>query len=366
MNLNVACIAGDGIGPEIVACARGVLSKAAAVYRHQISYVDVLMGGASIDVHGQPLTAEAVAAAKAADAVLLGAIGGDAATSPWYKLAPPLRPEAGLLGLRKELGLFANLRPAFLHEELRHACPLKEASADRGFDMIIVRELTGGLYFGERGTDEVDGVRRAFDSLVYDENEIHRVAVRAFETAMKRRRCLVSVDKANVLDTSRLWRAVVDEVAGDYPEVAVSHMLVDNAAMQLVLEPSQFDVILTENMFGDILSDEAAMLTGSIGMLPSASLGYTKRGLYEPCHGSAPDIAGRDIANPLATILSTALMLRYSFDLEVEAQAIEAAVRQVLREGYRTADIADANCHRVGCREMGELVAAKVEREENF
>lgn len=289
------------------------------------------MGGVSIDAHGVPLTDEALAAAKASDAVLLGAVGGRVGVDKWYELPPNLRPEAGLLAIRKGLGLFANLRPAFLYDELKEACPLKEAVATAGFDMIVVRELTGGLYFGDRYTKEIDGVTTAVDTLKYDENEIRRIAVKAFEIAMKRNKKVTSVDKSNVLDTSRLWDKIVNEVARDYSEVTVEHMLVDNCAMQLVKDPKQFDVILTENMFGDILSDEASMITGSIGMLSSASLGATKLGLYEPSHGAAPDIAGRDIANPIATILSAAMMLRYSFDLDKEADAVENAIKQVLR-----------------------------------
>lgn len=360
MELNIVCIPGDGIGPEIVAEAKKVLNKVADKYGHEMRFRDILMGGASIDVHGVPLTDEAIAEAKAADAVLMGSIGGDTNTSPWYKLPPERRPEAGLLKIRKALNLFANLRPAYLYEELAAACPLKEDISKAGFDMLIMRELTGGLYFGERKTVEENGVRRAVDTLTYDENEIRRIAIKGFEIARKRRHKVTSVDKANVLDSSRLWRAVVNEVAKDYPDVTVEHMLVDNCAMQLVKDPAQFDVILTENMFGDILSDEASMVTGSIGMLSSASLNDTKFGLYEPSHGSAPDIAGRDIANPIATVLSAAMMLRYSFDLDSEADAIENAVKQVLKDGYRTADIMSEGCTRVGCKQMGDLLAERI------
>ena len=360
MDLNITCIPGDGIGPEIVAEAKKVLDVIAAKYGHAIHYTDILMGGASIDVHGVPLTEEAVATAKSADAVLMGSIGGDTTTSPWYKLPPNLRPEAGLLGIRKALNLFANLRPAVLYSELKGACPLKEDISEAGFDMMIMRELTGGLYFGERKTTEENGVRKAVDTLVYDENEIRRIAVKGFDIAMKRRKKVTSVDKANVLDSSRLWRSVVEEVAKDYPEVTLEHMLVDNCAMQLVKDPAQFDVILTENMFGDILSDEASMVTGSIGMLASASLNDTKFGLYEPSHGSAPDIAGKDVANPIATILSAAMMLRYSFDLDNEADAVENAVKQVLKDGYRTVDIMSDGCTQVGCKQMGDLLAERI------
>ena len=360
MELHITCIPGDGIGPEIVAEAKKVLEKIAAVYGHKMMFEDILMGGASIDVHGVPLTEEAIAKAKAADAVLMGSIGGDTTTSPWYQLPPDRRPEAGLLGIRKALNLFANLRPAVLYDELAGACPLKAEVIGDGFDMLIMRELTGGLYFGERRTVEENGVRKAIDTLTYDENEIRRIAVKGFDIARKRRRKVTSVDKANVLDSSRLWRKVVEEVAKDYPDVTLEHMLVDNCAMQLVKDPAQFDVILTENMFGDILSDEASMVTGSIGMLASASLNDSKFGLYEPSHGSAPDIAGQDIANPIATILSAAMMLRYSFDLDKEADAIESAVKQVLKEGYRTGDIMAPGCKRVGCSQMGSLLADKI------
>ena len=362
MKLNITCIPGDGIGPEIVAEAKKVLNKVAEVYGHKITYKDILMGGASIDVHGVPLTDEAIADAKAADAVLMGSIGGNTSTSPWYQLPPEKRPEAGLLKIRKALNLFANLRPAVLYQELSDACPLRKDISDRGFDLLIMRELTGGLYFGTRHTTEVDGVRTAVDTLTYNENEIRRIAIKAFDIARKRRGIVTSVDKANVLDSSRLWRKVVEEVAKEYPDIALSHMLVDNCAMQLVRDPSQFDVILTENMFGDILSDEASMVTGSIGMLASASLNDSKFGLYEPSHGSAPDIAGMDIANPIATILSAAMMLRYSFDLDKEADAIEMAVKSILKKGYRTADIMAEGCEKVGCSRMGDLLADEISR----
>ena len=360
MKLNIACIKGDGIGPEIVTQAQKVLNRVAECYGHEIVYTDVLMGGASIDACGVPLTDEAVAAAKASDAVLMGSIGGNTTTSPWYKLAPELRPEAGLLKLRKSLNLFANLRPALLYPELSDACPLKKEISDAGFDMMIMRELTGGLYFGERHTTEENGIRKAVDTLTYDENEIRRIAIKGFDIAMKRRKKVTSVDKANVLDSSRLWRKVVEEVAKDYPEVTLEHMLVDNCAMQLVKDPAQFDVILTENMFGDILSDEASMVTGSIGMLSSASLNDTKFGLYEPSHGSAPDIAGKDIANPIATVLSAAMMLRFTFDLDQEADAMEKAVKEILKKGYRTSDIMSEGCTLVGCTKMGDLLAAEI------
>ncbi|MCH5249223.1 MAG: 3-isopropylmalate dehydrogenase [Lachnospiraceae bacterium] len=360
MELNITCIPGDGIGPEIVTEVKKVLDAVAAKFGHTMKYTDILMGGASIDAHGVPLTDEAIEQAKSADAVLMGSIGGDTTTSPWYKLPPNLRPEAGLLGIRKALNLFANLRPAVLYEELAGACPLKEEISAAGFDMLIMRELTGGLYFGERKTIEENGVLKAIDTLTYDENEIRRIAVKGFDIAMKRRKKVTSVDKANVLDSSRLWRKVVEEVAKDYPEVKLEHMLVDNCAMQLVKDPAQFDVILTENMFGDILSDEASMVTGSIGMLASASLNDSKFGLYEPSHGSAPDIAGKDVANPIATVLSASMMLRYSFDLDKEADAIDNAVKSVLKEGYRTVDIMSAGCTQVGCKQMGDLLAQRI------
>ena len=325
MSLKIGVIKGDGIGPEIVTEAMKVLDKAGEVYGFDCSYEQLLLGGASIDVHGVPLTDETVAKAKACDAVLMGSIGGDAKTSPWYKLEPSKRPEAGLL---------------------------KEEITEGGFDLMIMRELTGGLYFGERKTEEVDGVMTAFDSLTYNEDEIRRIAIRAFDIAMKRRKKVTSVDKANVLDSSRLWRKVVEEVAKDYPEVTLEHMLVDNCAMQLV--------ILTENMFGDILSDEASMVTGSIGMLASASLNETRFGLYEPSGGSAPDIAGQGIANPIATILSAAMMLRFSLDQDKAADAIEAAVSQVLKDGYRTGDIMSDGCTKVGTARMGDLICERI------
>ena len=360
MELKVGIIKGDGIGPEIVEEAMKVLDKVGEVYGHTYRYKELLLGGASIDVHGIPLTDETVAEAKSCDAVLMGSIGGDAKVSPWYQLEPNRRPEAGLLKIRKELNLFANLRPAVLYDELKGACPLKQEITEGGFDMMIMRELTGGLYFGNRKTEEIDGVMTACDELTYNENEIRRIAKRAFEIAMKRRKKVISVDKANVLDSSRLWRKIVEEVAKEYPEVALEHMLVDNCAMQLVKDPKQFDVILTENMFGDILSDEASMVTGSIGMLASASLNDTKFGLYEPSGGSAPDIAGKGIANPIATILSAAMMLRFSFDLDKEADAIEKAVSQVLKDGYRTIDIMSEGKEQVGTAKIGDLICERI------
>lgn len=360
MNFNVAVISGDGIGPEIVTEAKKVLDTIGKKFGHEFKYTEVLMGGVSIDAYGVPLTDEALKTAKNSDAVLLGAVGGRVGVDKWYELPPNLRPEAGLLAIRKGLGLFANLRPAYLYKELKSACPLKEEVADAGFDMIIVRELTGGLYFGERKTEIIDGVRTAIDTLKYDENEIRRIAIKAFEIAMKRNKKVISVDKANVLDSSRLWSAVVAEVAKDFPEVTLENMLVDNCAMQLVKDPAQFDVVLTENMFGDILSDEASMITGSIGMLSSASLGEGKLGLYEPSHGAAPDIAGKNKANPIATILSAAMMLRYSFDLDKEADVVEAAVKKVLGDGIRTIDIMSDGCRLVTCTGMGDEIIKRI------
>ena len=360
MNYRIGVIPGDGIGPEIVKEAQKVLDRAAEKFGFTLEYTELLMGGASIDVNGVPLTDETIETAKSMDAVLMGSIGGDAKTSPWYQLPPEKRPEAGLLKLRKSLNLFANLRPAYLYEELKAACPLRDEIIGSGFDMLIMRELTGGLYFGARQTVEKDGVKEATDTLVYNENEIRRIAVKGFDIARKRCKKVCSVDKANVLDSSRLWRNVVEEVAKDYPDVELSHMLVDNCAMQLVRDPKQFDVILTENMFGDILSDEASMVTGSIGMLSSASLNETRFGLYEPSHGSAPDIAGQNKANPIATILSAAMMLRFSLDLDEEANAVEAAVQKVLTAGYRTGDIMSEGCTLVGTKEMGDLIAKEI------
>lgn len=356
MKANITLINGDGIGPEIVREAKKVLEAVSQKYNHEFIYTDIDMGGCSIDKYGVPLTDEAIEIAKSGDAVLLGAVGGNVGNSKWYDVAPNLRPEAGLLKIRKELGLFANLRPALLYKELADACPLKTEISKAGFDMVIVRELTGGLYFGERYTKETDGVRTAVDTLVYNENEIRRVAKVAFDIASKRRKKVISVDKANVLDSSRLWRNVVEEVAKDYKDITLEHMLVDNAAMQLVMNPGQFDVVLTENMFGDILSDEASMITGSIGMLPSASLNESKLGLYEPSHGSAPDIAGKNIANPIATILSVAMLLKYSLGLDKEAGDIENVVEKVLKDGFRTVDIYTEGMNKLSTSQMGDKI----------
>ena len=360
MEKNIAVIKGDGIGPEIVTEAMKVLDKVAEKFGHKFNYEELLMGGCSIDANGVPLTEETVERCKAADAVLMGSIGGNTTTSPWYKLPADKRPEAGLLGLRKALGLFANLRPCLLFSQLSEACPLKAEIAAKGFDMLIMRELTGGLYFGSRKTEEINGVMTAVDTLEYNENEIRRIAVKAFDVAMQRRKKVTSVDKANVLDSSRLWRKVVDEVAKDYPEVALEHMLVDNAAMQLVKDPAQFDVMVTENMFGDILSDEASMITGSIGMLASASMNESSFGLYEPSGGSAPDIAGQNKANPIATILSAAMLLRYSFKMNTEADAVETAVNKTLEAGFRTGDIMSDGMTLVSCSEMGTKISDNI------
>ena len=357
MKKTICLLPGDGIGPEIVAQGVAVLEAVAKKFGHEFDFVPALIGGAAIDATGEPLPAATVEACQKADAVYLGAVGGP----KWDNIEPARRPEKGLLGIRKALGLFANLRPALLLPELAGACLLRSDIAARGLDLIVVRELTGDIYFGEpRAIEERNGLRVGYNTMIYDENEIRRIAIKGFEIARKRRHKVISVDKANVLDSSRLWRKVVEEVAKEYPDVELSHMLVDNCAMQLVKTPGQFDVILTENMFGDILSDEASEVTGSIGMLSSASLGATKLGLYEPSHGSAPDIAGLGIANPIATILSAAMMLRYSFDLEKEADAIENAVKQVLKDGYRTIDIMDEGKTQVGTIQMGDLIAERI------
>ncbi len=360
MEYRIGIIRGDGIGPEIVNEAVKVLDEVSGKYGFSLKYTDIDMGGCSIDKYGIPLTDEAIASAKASDAVLMGSIGGDAATSPWYRLEPSKRPEAGLLGIRKALNLFANLRPSVLYKELKEACPLSEATASEGFDIMMVRELTGGLYFGERYTRETGGITTAVDTLSYNEEEIRRAAVKAFDIAGKRNKKVTLVDKANVLDSSRLWRKVTADVAGGYPDITFETMLVDNCAMQLVKEPSQFDVILTENMFGDILSDEAAMITGSIGMLPSASLNDTRFGLYEPSGGSAPDIAGKNIANPIATILSASMMLSYSLDQDKAADAMEDAVKKVLEDGFRTRDIMSEGCTVLNTDEMGDRIKERI------
>ncbi|MFP4697420.1 MAG: 3-isopropylmalate dehydrogenase [Eubacteriales bacterium] len=354
MNYKLAVVPGDGIGPDIIREAVKVLDKVGEVYGHDFEYTEVLAGGAALDTEGVPLPQKTMDVCKNSDSVLLGAVGGP----KWDHLDGNMRPEKALLGLRSGLGLFANIRPAVLFNELKSACLLREdIIGDDGLDIVVVRELTGGIYFGERGTKG----NKEFDTLEYSEEEVKRIAVKAFDIAMKRGKKITSVDKANILDTSRMWRKVVEEVAKDYPEVELNHMYVDNAAMQLVRNPKQFDVILTGNMFGDILSDEASMITGSIGMLPSASLGVSKLGMYEPIHGSAPDIAGQNIANPIATIMSVAMMLRYSFDLEKEASAVEEAVKKVLENGYRTSDIMSSNKNKIGTDKMGDLIVKEIE-----
>lgn len=354
MKMKIALVPGDGIGPDIVAEAVRVLDRVSDLYGHSIEYTSLLAGGAAIDAEGTPLPDVTLETAKASDAVLLGAVGGP----KWDSVPGNMRPEKALLGLRGGLGLFCNLRPAVLYKELASACTLRSDIIGDGLDIMVVRELTGGIYFGERGRSE-DGTA-AYDTMRYSAAEVERIARKGFEVAMKRRKRLTSVDKANILETSRLWRSTVDRIASEYPQVEVYHLYVDNAAMQLVRDPHQFDVILTENMFGDILSDEASMITGSIGMLPSASLRSDAFGMYEPIHGSAPDIAGQDKANPIATILSAAMMLRYTFSLEREAQSIENAVQQVLTDGFRTGDIHTEGTTLVGTRKMGDEILRRV------
>lgn len=353
MNKNIAVIRGDGIGPEIVNQALRVIDKIGELYGHQFTYTDVDMGGCAIDKWGDPLPQEMLEKCVASDSVLLGAVGGN----KWNDVPGHMRPEKGLLRLRAGMGVYSNNRPAKIWPQLADASPLKKSIVDQGIDFIIVRELIGGIYFGEHKTEEKEGKTVATDILTYSEEEIERIGRIGFETARKRNKRLCSVEKSNVLDSSRLWKKVMHRLAAEYPDVELSDMLVDNCAMQIVKNPAQFDVIVTENMFGDILSDEASMITGSIGMLSSASLGSTKLGLYEPSHGSAPDIAGQNIANPIATILSAAMMLRYSFDLDKEADAVEAAVKQVLSKGFRTIDIYAEGMKKVSTSEMGDLIA---------
>ena len=356
MKKNIAVIRGDGIGPEIVNEAIAVLDAVAALYGHTFTYADVDMGGAAYDKWGDPLPQEMLQRCLDSDSVLLGAVGGP----KWDGVPGDKRPEKGLLRLRAGMGVYSNNRPAKIWPQLAAASPLKREVVDKGIDFIIVRELIGGIYFGEHRTVEENGQRRGIDTMTYTESEIRRIGRIGFETARKRGKRLCSVEKSNVLDCSRLWKAVMHDLAKEYPDVALSDMLVDNCAMQIVKDPAQFDVIVTENMFGDILSDEASMITGSIGLLPSASIGDTAPGLYEPIHGSAPDIAGQDKANPIATILSVAMMFRYSFDLPAEAKAIEEAVDAVLNEGWRTADIAKPGEEVIGTVKMGELIRAKL------
>ena len=356
MKKNITVLRGDGIGPEIVSEAIKVLDKVAEKFSHEFEYTEVDIGGCSIDKYGVPITEDGMAKCKAADSVLLGAVGGP----KWDNVDPSIRPEKALLAVRKELNLFANLRPTKLFPQLASSSPLKEEIVGNGIDLMIVRELTGGIYFGKRRTEEIDGVKVATDEMTYSVPEIERIGRVAFESARKRSKRLASVDKANVLDSSRLWRATMHKLAQEYSDVEFSDILVDNTAMQLIKKPTQFDVLVTENMFGDILSDEASMLTGSIGMMPSASLSEGTLGMYEPIHGSAPDIAGMDIANPIGTVMSAAMMLRYSFDMMDEADAIEAAVNKALDDGYRTPDIYKEGFIRVGCSAMGDVLAANV------
>ncbi len=353
MNYNIAVIKGDGIGPEIVEETLKILNKIGEKFQHKFHYTDVLMGGCAIDATGNPLPDETVEICKKSDSVLLGAVGGP----KWDTLPGDQRPEKGLLGIREILGLYANIRPALLYKALADACPLRAEIIGDGLDLVVVRELTGGIYFGQRGRRQTDKGLEAYDTECYSVAEIQRIGRVAFETARKRNKRLVSIDKANVLESSRLWREVIHELAKEYPDVVCTDMLVDNAAMQLVRNPRQFDVIVTSNIFGDILSDEASMITGSIGMLPSASLGDGTRGMYEPIHGSAPDIAGQNKANPIATILSAAMMLRYSFSLEKEACAIENAVIKTLDDGYRTLDI---NGNGIGTKLVGTIEMGKI------
>lgn len=356
MNYKIAVVPGDGIGPEVIEQALRVLDKIGETYNHTFEYTKVLAGGAAIDATGGCLPQETIDICKSSDAVLLGAVGG----WKWDTLPGDERPERALLGLRKELGLFANLRPAMLFEDLAQACPLKPEIIEGGLDLVVVRELTGGIYFGEKGFKETDLGPAAYDVELYAEEEVRRIAVVAFDMAMKRGKKVTSVDKANVLESSRLWRRVVAEVAKDYPEVELNNLYVDNTAMQMVLNPKQFDVIVTSNIFGDILSDEASQITGSIGMLPSASLAKGNFGMYEPVHGSAPDIAGQNKANPMATILSAAMMLRYTFGLSKEAEAIEKAVKSVLAQGYRTPDLMANGGKEIGTKEAGDLIVEAI------
>jgi len=356
MNKTIAVIRGDGIGPEIVGEAIGALDAVAAKFGHTFTYREAPMGGNAIDAFGVPLPDSSLETCLTSDSVLLGAVGGP----KWDSQPSSNRPERGLLKLRGAMGLYSNVRPARMFSDLSAACPLRADIAAKGIDFVVVRELIGGVYFGEHSTTEADGEQKATDIMSYSEHEIRRVAHVAFQMAQKRRRRVTSVDKANVLDTSRLWRKTVSEVAKEYPDVELLHMYVDNAAMQIVRDPSQFDVIVTENLFGDILSDEASQITGSIGMIPSSSMGEGTRGLYEPIHGSAPDIAGQDKANPIGTILAAAMMLRYSFDMAAEADAVETAVDAVLKDGYRCGDILQSGGALVGCREMGRLIRERI------
>lgn len=358
MKKHIAVIPGDGIGPEIIAEALKVLSVIAKKYNHEFTYSNVIAGGCAIDAYGTSLPEDSLKACLASDSVLLGAVGGP----KWDHVDPSIRPEKALLGIRKEMGLYANLRPAKIFPQLADASPLRKDIVENGIDFMVVRELIGGVYFGEKVTKEVNGELYACDSMCYYEHEIRRIAHTAFQTARKRKSNVISVDKANVLDSSRLWRNIMHEVAKEYPDVSITDMLVDNTAMQIVKNPAQFDVVVTENMFGDILSDEASMITGSIGLIPSASLGDSKRGMYEPIHGSAPDIAGQNIANPIGTILSAGMMLKYAFDMDEENAMIETAVERVLSDGYRTGDIMEAGKTKLSCSEMGDIIVSYIEK----
>lgn len=357
MKKKIAVLKGDGIGPEIVNEALKVLDKIAKKYNHEFETTELYFGGVSIDKYGEPLTDETLNICKNSDAVLLGAVGGP----KWDNVDKDKRPEKGLLKIRKELGLFANLRPTKLYNELKSSCPLKEDIIKNGIDFVMIRELTGGVYFGKKETKNIDNVEIATDEMKYTEEEIGRIGEVAFKVAMKRNKRVVSIDKANVLDTSKLWRKVMHRLSEKYKEVEYEDQLVDSASMQIIKNPSRFDVVVTENMFGDILSDEASVLAGSIGMMPSASLGSTKLGLYEPIHGSAPDIAGQNISNPIGTILSVALMLRYSFDMENEARSIEKGVEKVLADGYRTTDIYITGTTKLSCSDMGDMIVNAID-----
>ena len=356
MKKKIAVLKGDGIGPEIVNEGLKVLSKIASKYEHEFETKELLFGGASIDEYGAPLTNETLDICKASDAVLLGAVGGP----KWDNVDKDNRPERGLLAIRKELSLFANLRPTKLFKELKNSCPLKEDIIKDGIDFVMIRELTGGVYFGKKETKETNGIITAIDEMKYDENEIRRIGIVAFETAKKRKKKVTSIDKSNVLDTSKLWRKIMHELSDKYSDIEYEDMLVDSASMQIIKNPSRFDVVVTENMFGDILSDEASVLAGSIGMIPSASLGDTTLGLYEPIHGSAPDIAGQNISNPIGTILSVAMMLKYSFNMDKEASDIENAVENVLADGYRTTDLYVEGTKKLKCSEMGDIIVGNI------
>lgn len=356
MNYKITVIKGDGVGPEVIEEGMKVLNKIGEKYNHNFKCTQMLGGGIAIDKVGNPLPKETLEECKKSDAVLLGAVGGP----KWDNINSYIRPEKGLLALRSELNLFVNLRPATLYESIKEASPLRNDIVERGIDFVVVRELTGGIYFGERKTEIIDNIEVAYDVEKYDENEIRRIGKKAFEIARNRNKKLTCVDKANVLDSSKLWRKIINQLSEEYKDIKLDFMYVDNAAMQLIKDPSQFDTIVTNNIFGDIISDEASIITGSIGMLPSASLRDDKFGMYEPIHGSAPDIAGKNIVNPIATILSVAMMLRYSFSLEKEAKEIEDAVKKVLKKGYRTLDIYNGKGHVIGTKEMGDLISKEI------